>query len=296
MELQACKDGETQWKMLILPCLTWAAASRSSAFMMAMEVIKLFSMLPHLCLISWQIFQLLILIIGNEVADFVRDHLIDELKKLPSFKAGNYEEALKDINIRIDNMLQTPQGKSKLQSYKKNNDSGPSLFNRGSDDIAMGTGCTATCALITPTDIIVANAGDSRVVLGVKKGGAGRYVAVDMSIDHKPDNREEKKRIEHAGGFVEDNRVKGVLALSRSIGDLEYKLDKSLSDAEQMITAVPEIQKEKISNETAFLILACDGIWDCMSSQECVSYIGDLLPQKKKISETIESLFDRIIA
>ena len=50
-----------------------------------------------------------------------------------------------------------------------------------------------------------------------------------MSEDHKPDNRLEKQRIERAGGFVEDNRVKGVLNLSRSIGDLEYKLNKSLS-------------------------------------------------------------------
>ena len=63
-----------------------------------------------------------------------------------------------------------------------------------------------------------------------------------------------------------------------------------------MITAVPEIQKEKLSEETAFLILACDGIWDCMSSQECVSYVGNLLPQKKRISEVIENLFDKIVA
>ena len=50
-------------------------------------------------------------VIGNEVAEFVRDHLVDELKKLPSFKAGNYEEALKDIYIHIDEMLKTTYGK-----------------------------------------------------------------------------------------------------------------------------------------------------------------------------------------
>ena len=91
----------------------------------------------------------------------------------------------------------------------------------------MGTGCTATSAIITPTEIIVGNSGDSRVVLGLKKGD--KYQGVEMSEDHKPELKTEKIRIERAGGFVEDNRVKGVLNLSRSLGDLEYKLDPKLS-------------------------------------------------------------------
>ncbi len=62
-----------------------------------------------------------------------------------------------------------------------------------------------------------------------------------MSVDHKPDLAAEKSRIEKAGGFVEDNRVKGVLNLSRSLGDLEYKLGEGLAVEDQMITCVPEI-------------------------------------------------------
>jgi serine/threonine protein phosphatase PrpC len=80
--------------------------------------------------------------------------------------------------------------------------------------------------LITPTDIYVANAGDSRGVLAKKVGE--KFHAIELSIDHKPDNFDEKKRIEKAGGFVEDNRVRGILNLSRSLGDLEYKSDTSL--------------------------------------------------------------------
>lgn len=70
---------------------------------------------------------------------------------------------------------------------------------------------------MTRTEVICANAGDSRTVLA----RAGR--AKEMSEDHKPENPGELSRIQRAGGFVEDGRVNGMLALSRALGDFEYK-------------------------------------------------------------------------
>lgn len=81
-------------------------------------------------------------------------------------------------------------------------------------------GCTATVVLITPTEIYCANAGDSRSVMS--KGGK----AVELSKDHKPDDVAEKRRIQNAGGFVEEGRVNGTLALSRALGDFEYKSNR----------------------------------------------------------------------
>lgn len=50
-----------------------------------------------------------------------------------------------------------------------------------------------------------------------------------MSVDHKPLNDTEKKRIENAGGFVTpEGRVNGNLNLSRAIGDFEYKKNSQL--------------------------------------------------------------------
>jgi serine/threonine protein phosphatase PrpC len=173
------------------------------------------------------------------------------------------------------------------------------MFGRGSsEDIAYGAGCTACSAIITATDIYVGNSGDSRAVLARKSPTpGGKFQSVEMSFDHKPDNAGEKRRIEQAGGFVEDNRVKGVLNLSRSLGDLEYK-DKSQSPENMMITAVPEVRKEKIGPDGAFLLIACDGIWDCLTSQEAIEYAGDLLTNKKRdrVSLAIEDMFDKIIA
>lgn len=65
--------------------------------------------------------------------------------------------------------------------------------------------------------LYVANAGDSRCVL------ARAGTAVPLSFDHKPDNEEEKLRIEKAGSTISEGRVDGNLNLSRALGDLRYK-------------------------------------------------------------------------
>jgi serine/threonine protein phosphatase PrpC len=71
----------------------------------------------------------------------------------------------------------------------------------------------------------VGNAGDSRAVLAKWQDNYLR--AIDMSIDHKPELSNEKNRIEECGGYVDENRVNGILNLSRSIGDHEYKMTKT---------------------------------------------------------------------
>lgn len=79
------------------------------------------------------------------------------------------------------------------------------------------TGTTACVVLVTNESIYCANSGDSRAVL-CSKGNA-----IALSFDHKPSNDDEMKRIEKSGHFVEDDRVDGNLALSRAIGDFQYK-------------------------------------------------------------------------
>ena len=169
-----------------------------------------------------EVIALAVHILGREVAYYVRDRFIDEIKKLPSFKNRQYSQALREAFIKMDDMLKTPQGIKDVKKYQAPEEN-QSIFGRPeSDNISLYTGCTACVVLITDTEIYCANAGDSRCVLSQD----GK--ALDMSIDHKPELAEEKARIEKAGGFVEENRVKGILNLSRSLGDLEYKQDPSL--------------------------------------------------------------------
>ena len=77
-----------------------------------------------------------------------------------------------------------------------------------------------------------------------------------------------------ADGFVEMDRVNGNLALSRAIGDFEFKSNTKLGPHEQVVTCVPDIIKHNLNyDEDEFVILACDGIWDCLTSQECVDLV-----------------------
>lgn len=62
--------------------------------------------------------------------------------------------------------------------------------------------------------------------------------------------------------------MQGNLNLSRAIGDLMYKNDEALSPEEQMITADPDIRTLELTEEDEFIVLACDGVWNSLSSQE----------------------------
>ncbi|EJC98112.1 PP2C-domain-containing protein [Fomitiporia mediterranea MF3/22] len=153
------------------------------------------------------------------------------------------------------------------------------------------SGCTAVAALITQNGrIFVANAGDSRSVISVKGE------VKPLSFDHKPLNESEMTRIRNAGGYVEYGRVNGNLALSRAIGDFEFKKNFSLSPEEQIITANPDITEHKITEEDEFLVLACDGIWDCLTSQQVVDIIRLQVSQRKELSEIAEFICDHCLA
>lgn len=162
------------------------------------------------------------------------------------------------------------------------------------DDCLVQAGCTAVVAVKKGNELYVANAGDSRGVLS----RAGK--AIPLSEDHKPAHETERSRIIAAGGFLSEIggvcRVNGNLNLSRAIGDLKYKNNSELPAKDQIITAQPDIRKITLTPEDKFFVLACDGVWDVMSNQEVVDFIGQKLDQNMTTSQAACALLDACLA
>lgn len=62
------------------------------------------------------------------------------------------------------------------------------------------------------------------------------------------------------------------MVLIRSLGDLKYKQAENLGRDAQMITAEPDVTEILLQPDDKFIILACDGIWDCLSNQQIVRF------------------------
>ncbi|KAI1319365.1 Protein phosphatase 2C 1 [Mortierella claussenii] len=128
------------------------------------------------------------------------------------------------------------------------------------------SGCTVIMAYIRKEGdkrvLYTGNVGDARAVLCHKEK------AVRLSYDHKGSDHTEAQRILDVGGFVMNNRVNGVLAVTRALGDSSMK---------EFIIGAPYTTRTEIGSHNPYLILACDGLWDVCSDQEAVELVKDVV-------------------
>ncbi|KAF8133793.1 PP2C-domain-containing protein [Boletus edulis] len=205
---------------------------------------------------------------GSTVAKFAGKNVHKRLLAEEAYRKKRYDEAMKRAFLGTDEDLLADPAHTRDPS-----------------------GCTAVAALLTHDNkIYVANAGDSRSVISVKGE------VKPLSYDHKPSNDTERARIVGAGGYIEFGRVNGNLALSRALGDFEFKKNYSLIPQKQAITSDPDVTVHEITNEDEFLVLACDGIWDCLTSQQVVDVIRLKISEGKELSEIGEAICEHCLA
>ncbi|XP_066553246.1 protein phosphatase 1B isoform X1 [Amia ocellicauda] len=148
------------------------------------------------------------------------------------------------------------------------------------------SGSTAVGVLMSPEHLYFINCGDSRAVLY-------RSAQVCFSTqDHKPCNPREKERIQNAGGSVMIQRVNGSLAVSRALGDYDYKCVDGKGPTEQLVSPEPEVYEIPRAEEDEFVVLACDGIWDVMSNEELCEFVRSRLEVTDDLEKVCNSVVD----
>ncbi|XP_054268457.1 mucin-2-like [Macrosteles quadrilineatus] len=196
---------------------------------------------------------------GVDAAIYSVSHLHQYLAESPHYPA-NPVKALHDACCRTDNMFTIKAERENLHG-----------------------GTTAVVALLRHKEgkLYVAWLGDSQAVL-VRNGRP-----LEIVRPHKPDRPDEKDRIEGMGGTVlywGTWRVNGQLAVSRAIGDVEYK---------PYVTAEPDIEEITLDGSEDFLILGCDGLWDFVSEQQATDAV---FAQLRDNPEDLEAVSERLVA
>ncbi|EKG05819.1 phosphatase 2C, putative [Trypanosoma cruzi] len=179
---------------------------------------------------------------GGECSEYIAKHISEKVRAMN----GNYEPAdFERLCVSLDNDFMR--------------------------DVGDASGTTGTfCLVMRDYTTIVCNVGDSRTLL--TRGGKILFA----TEDHKPNNPDERDRIEANGGCVVSSRVDGDLAVSRSFGDSSFKRKDVGGDyMKQKVIAVPDITR-LACQQGDIIILACDGVFEgAFSNEEVVGFVHE---------------------
>lgn len=203
---------------------------------------------------------------GAATSKYCGEYMFQFVHQTPAFMRGEFSQALYDGFIALDKYLHS------LPS-----------FERG--------GCAAVVLYVDADVLYCANAGDSRCIMC-------RNGSVDaLSNDHKPFLPGEQMRIERAGCYVLNRRVNGMLALSRAIGDFMFKNNSQVTWEMQAVTCAPEVRMTRLNRDKdEFAVLACDGIWDMMTSEQVVEFVRPRIQQRVPLGRICEELMDACLS
>lgn len=204
---------------------------------------------------------------GARVANFASEHLHKQITSQSAYEEGDIQTAIERGFLSLDRIMQQD-----VRIYESM------------------AGSTAVVVLIKDKTLYCGNAGDSRAMAFIADQ------AVPLSTDHKPTNPEERARINNAGFQVEFNRVNGNLAVSRGFGDFMFKSNLRLPAVDQAVTSFPDITIDRITRDWKFILLACDGIWDVMTTQEVGIFVMSRIHSGLRPEDIVEDLLDACLS
>ncbi|KAL1362978.1 hypothetical protein AAHE18_03G118600 [Arachis hypogaea] len=140
------------------------------------------------------------------------------------------------------------------------------------------SGSTAVTIVKQGSNLFMGYIGDSRAVMGSKDSNDS-MVAIQLTIDLKPDLPREAERIKRCKGRVfalqDEPEVPRVwlpfddapgLAMARAFGDFCLK--------EYGVISIPEFSHRLLTDKDQFVVLASDGVWDVLSNEEVVEIVS----------------------
>ena len=226
---------------------------------------------------------------GREAAQYTCDHLWDNIKSVHEYQSSEPEDICKAIT---SGFIQTRDGMREVVSdWISKYDGYPST-----------SGTTASCIILRSLDsrlIYIANVGDSQVVMGKASSNCGetKLTAEVITKNHTPDDKEEARRIEQLGGTLvkqtdgttrvawkrkrdpegcsnacKKHCIESIpfLNMTRSIGDFWSATETN----DFLISPIPDVHVQYLDDKVKFFVIASDGLWDVMNSQEVVDEIA----------------------
>ncbi|KAG4908697.1 hypothetical protein AAZX31_20G229400 [Glycine max] len=213
---------------------------------------------------------------GPEAARFVNDRLFNNIKKFTSENNGMSADVINKAFLATEEEF--------LSLVEK-------LWLHKPPIASVGSCCLI--GIICSGELYIANAGDSRAVLGRLDEAMKEIKAIQLSVEHNASHasvREELHSLHPNDPQIvvmkhQVWRVKGLIQISRSIGDAYLKkaeFNKApllakfrLSEPfdQPILKAEPAILVQKLCPQDQFLILASDGLWEQMSNQEAVDIV-----------------------
>ncbi|XP_056420631.1 integrin-linked kinase-associated serine/threonine phosphatase 2C isoform X1 [Hyla sarda] len=205
---------------------------------------------------------------GSRAARYAAHNLHRNLvKKLPRGDIGVVDKAIK---------------KSLLDAFKLTDEE--FLKQAASQKPAWKDGTTAICVVVADNVLYIANLGDSRAVLCRMNEENQKPTVLSLSKEHNPNQYEERMRIQRAGGNVRDGRVLGVLEVSRSLGDGQYKRCGVIS--------VPDVKRCPLADSDRFVLLACDGLFKAFSAEEAVNFVLSYVQDEDSQTEDMVARYE----
>jgi len=195
---------------------------------------------------------------GHDISNFVKDVIPKLVVKDPRSAKAEWSAILMDTFKKAQSMVNTSDKMKQLN--------------------AQMSGTTATVAIHdhASNKFTIAHVADSTAVLGTKTGSQWKGVA--LTRDHKPNLKDEKARIEKAGGrvvfdgyanhrvYAKSARYPG-LNMSRCLGDLLGHQDCGISCEPEVMSFDIDTGKEQI------LFMCSDGVWEFIAAQEAVDLV-----------------------